>query len=101
MRTKPTTLDGFPAQNNINFLPKLWPELNAWSIGKKITVPVLDFWINMRPVAWKGTMINVEYELFTGLVKQSMEGDLTVLAKFRKRRGKEEVLDELFEMAVA
>lgn len=62
--------------------------LNEWSNGKKIKIPVLDFFFNFRDVQWKGKTITVEYELFTMMVKQWISDGMT----------KEEALDLMFDM---
>lgn len=93
------SLDGFPIRRGTNKLPTDGVSLNSWSNWTTKKIPIQDFWFNIRKVTWKGETIEVEYDLFKGLVEQMMQGDMTVLPKHRKRHKKEEVLDLIFEMS--
>lgn len=95
------TVDGFPIQDNINWLPdKPDQSINRWSFGKTIKVEVVygEWWYNFlagkyaKKVTWKGKTITVlDYEWFLALIKQWTED------KFYPRT-KEEALDLYFEM---
>ena len=61
---------------------------NAWTAGKRKRIEVLDFYFNWRTVKWKDKTLEVEYDIFTGLVQQWIEGGMT----------KEEALDLMFDM---
>lgn len=99
------TLDGFPIQNSINFLPdKPDPKVNRWSYDKPLKVKVYDdspeFRINMRPVTWKGRTIVVEYELFMGMIRDWIRGYSVNVPGVHKNdpMTKEEALDFAFSV---
>jgi hypothetical protein len=97
------SVDGFPVQDGINFLPNTPdPTINQWSYGKltKVEVWYDDYWQNFkngkyrRSVTWKGQTIVVEdYDWFLADIKQSMENKW-----FPKN--KDAALDEYFEIAL-
>lgn len=91
------TVDGFPVQNSISFLPdKPDPSLNEWSIGKTIKILVADFYFNPRWVTWKDQKMWVaDYEFFTMMIKQWVTGNPR---EGRQPMTKEEALDLVFEM---
>lgn len=99
------TVDGFPIENTINFLPnKPDPSLNEWSYGKTVKIAVLDFWFNMRWVHWKGEAIYVEFDLFKMMIRDWVRGCTEAESKMggihkRDPMTKEEALDLAFEMS--
>jgi hypothetical protein len=101
---KPASLhlvDGFPIQDNFNFLPNTPdPSINRWSYGKVTTIEVWgDWWFNYihgkyrRTITWKGqTEIIDDYPGFCDLIKSWMDN------KWYPKT-KEEALDLWFEMS--
>ena len=86
-RKKPaslTTVDGFPIQDNFNFLPNTPdPTINQWSYGTTTKVEVWydDYWQNLKhgkyrkKVVWKGHTIVVEdYQWFLDDIWDRMHG---------------------------
>ena len=61
--------------------------LNTWSNNATKKIEINDFYFNMRDVQWKGQTANVEYDLFTMLIKQWIGDGMT----------KEEALDLFFD----
>ena len=72
-------------------LKSSYQNLNKWSHGTVRRIEIQDFYFDMRTVQWKGQTINVEYELFTMLIKQWMTD---------KNWTKEQALDEFFDMTL-
>lgn len=62
--------------------------MNSWSNKKRIKIPVLDFFFNMRDVQWKGKVQTVDYDLMTMIVQSWISEGMT----------KEEALDLMFEI---
>lgn len=92
------TVDGFPIQNNINFLPtKPDLEMNKWSFGKTVKIRVADFYLNPRWVVWKGMKIQVaDYGFFVMVLKSWIAGNAR---ESRAPMSKEEALDFMFEVS--
>lgn len=104
-RKKPTsltTVDGFPIQDNFNFLPNTPdPNVNPWSYGKTTKVEVWydEYWQNLkhgkyrRTITWKGqTEVVEDYGWFCDIIKSWMDN------KFYPKT-KAEALDEWFSMS--
>lgn len=95
------TVDGFPIQSTISFLPsKPDPALNAWSQGKTLQVEVWygDYWPNFihgkyaKNVTWKGKTIRVmDYGWFVDLIKQWCDNKFYPMTR-------EQAIDLYFEM---
>lgn len=63
--------------------------VNAWSHGKIKKIKVVDFFFNFRDIVWKDKVLEVEYDLFTGLIKQWITEGMS----------KEQAIDLFFEMS--
>lgn len=87
------SLDGFYAQNRISFLPKVRPSTNPWCLGKTVTIPIQDFYFNVRNITWKNKIICCEYDLLVSIVQYMIKGDT-----FNQPLSKDESLDLIFEM---
>lgn len=85
------TVDGFPLNNGINFMPEVKP-LNPDSPVTKICV--LDFYMNPQHVTWRGKTIWVgDYALFVEMIQSWVVG-----TKFHKPMTKDEALDFAFSV---